>query len=187
MFLPALLPYINEKLCFFPRCYNTRHLYRQRIPLQVVRWKMPTISRPLSLPVIYLVLGNRGSVPLLINVLCNRNQRARLTHVGAPANRGCSCAKGRQEAWLYFFNPLCLLDPGSQSQPLLAFQASLPASRKQPGAEDPLAVEMGCARMPGSLQGGLKRPGVASLKMLLPQSVKFDWFQGDLGRPRGAS
>lgn len=83
VFLPALLPYINEKLCFFPLCYNTRHLYRQRIPLQVVECKMPTISLPLSLPVIYLVLGNRGSVPSLINVLCNRNQCARVTPVEA--------------------------------------------------------------------------------------------------------
>ena len=81
VFLPALLPYINEKLCFFPPCYNTRHLYRQRIPLQVVECKLPTISLPLSLPVIYLVLGNRGSVPSLINVLCNRNQCTRVTHV----------------------------------------------------------------------------------------------------------
>lgn len=83
VFLPALLLYVNEKLWFFPQCYNTRHLYRQRIPLQAVRCKMPTISRPLSLPVIYLVLGNRGSVPSLINVLCNRNQHAPLAHVEA--------------------------------------------------------------------------------------------------------
>ena len=56
VFLPALLPYINEKLCFFPPCYNTRHLYRQRIPLQVVECKLPTISLPLSLPVILLLM-----------------------------------------------------------------------------------------------------------------------------------
>lgn len=89
VFLLALLPYINEKLCFFPQRYNTRHLYRQRIPLQVVRCKMPTISRPLSLPVIYLVLGNRGSAPPLINVLCNRNQHSPVIHMEAPANSGC--------------------------------------------------------------------------------------------------
>lgn len=39
-------------------------------------------------------------------------------------------AKGRQEARLYFFNLLCLLDLGSQSQALPAFKAGLPASRK---------------------------------------------------------
>lgn len=44
-------------------------------------------------------------------------------------------------------------------------QACLPASRKQPPAEHPLAVNTGCARMPASFQGDLHRPGLAPPKI----------------------
>lgn len=104
--LPALLPYLSEKLCFFPQCYNTRRLYRQRIPLQVVRCKMLTISRPLSLPVIYLVLSNRGSVPSLINVPCNGNQGARVTHVEAGQTVAVSVQRTDGKPGLIFYPPL---------------------------------------------------------------------------------
>lgn len=92
---------------FFPQCYDTRHLYRQHIPLQVVRCKMPTISRPLSLPVIYLVLGKRGSVPSLINVLCNGNQRACVTHVGAGRTAATGVQRAaRKPGFIFFFKTL---------------------------------------------------------------------------------
>lgn len=58
VFLSGPLLYTNEILCFFPQCTHTRHLYSQRIPLQVLPCEVFAISRPLSLPVIYLVLGN---------------------------------------------------------------------------------------------------------------------------------
>ena len=63
---------------------------------------MPTISLPLSLPVIYLVLRNRGSVPSLINVLCNRNQCTRVTPVEAGQTAAVSVQRADRKPGFIF-------------------------------------------------------------------------------------
>lgn len=68
------------------------------------------ISRPLPLPVIYLVPGNRGSALCLANVLCNRNEHIGVAHTETQQTVAVDVQKGRLEAWLLSFNPLCLPD-----------------------------------------------------------------------------
>lgn len=134
---------------------------------------MLAISRPLPLPVIYLVPGNRGSALCLANVLCNRNEQIGVAHIEAQRTVAVDVQRADWKLGFIVFNPLCLLDFYTP----FAFKSCLPASLQWRIYSDKTAREKaGSGLLPKGAPGGVCLP----LIILFFKVARFSWFQGKL-------